>query len=231
MDNERYFYHSSPATGLFDEGESRHVVKVLRMAKGDRFLVTNGQGLLYAGIITDAHDKRCRFEVADEQAFTQPEPAIHLAVAPTKNADRLEWAIEKCTEIGLADLTPLICARSERRKLNTDRLISVAVSAMKQSKQVWLPRIHQPVDFTDFIASNQQGFIAHCAPDELRVPLTQAYHKAKKAVILIGPEGDFTDDEVALARKSGWEAVALGENRLRTETAAVYACIAFHISH
>lgn len=197
------------------DGDEAHHAKVLRLSIGDDILVTDGKGL-----IVKARVDKNGFSVLETK--THPRPySIHLFAAPTKNSDRIEWLVEKATEIGVASITMVQCIRSERKNINHDRLVKMAVSAMKQSQQAWLPAVKPLASFNDIIKSKfDQNFIAyvdHTNPDQLK-NLAVAN---KTYGLLIGPEGDFTDEEINLALENHWKKVSLGPTRLRTETAAL----------
>ncbi len=219
-----------------DAEESRHAVRVLRMREGDIINVTDGRGNLYRCRILQANDRACDVEVA-EQEFSIPNSqfSIHLAVAPTKNPARMEWLVEKAVEIGVGEITLLQCDHSERTFLKTDRLEKLAVSAMKQSLHLTLPRINPAVSLHDWLNSqfsilnSQFKFIAHCEADKPRTPLAAAMQPGRDAVVLIGPEGDFSEEEIQQALAAGFQPVSLGPSRLRTETAALYAVTAFNL--
>lgn len=207
------------------EAESKHLIRVLRKRFGDTIKVTDGKGNLYECQIADDNPKKCALEVINKERFKNNLTRnIHVAIAPTKNNDRLDWFIEKATEIGVSSITPIICDHSERVKLKPERVNKVAISAMKQSKRLYLPRINTLTKFSDFIAGDQAGrkLIAHCE-EENKAQLS-ALKIGASASILIGPEGDFSENEIDSALKAGYKAVALGESRLRTETAGIVAC-------
>ncbi len=219
-----------------DAEESRHAVRVLRLREGDEMNVTDGRGNLYRCQIVEANDKACVVEVSELlSAFHFPLSTLHLAVAPTKNPSRMEWLVEKAVEIGVGEITLLNCDHSERSFLKTDRLEKLAISAMKQSLHTVLPRINPPVNLKGWLNSqlpvldSQSKFIAHCEADKPRVPLATALQPGKDTVVLIGPEGDFSEDEIALALECNFQPVSLGPARLRTETAALYAVTAFNL--
>lgn len=212
-------------TFVFDKEESRHIVKVLRKTTGDKVYVTNGSGSLFKTEITLASDSKCTVRVVSEEK-SEPLPFyLHLAVAPTKMNDRYEWFLEKATEIGISEITPIICDRSERTQVKIDRFEKIVVSAMKQSNQYHLPKLNEAVTFKEFMKmkSNAQKFIAHCEETDKK-SLKSELKKGTDVTILIGPEGDFSEKEITLALAGGYIPVSLGETRLRTETAAVVAC-------
>ncbi len=220
-----------------DAEESRHAVRVLRLREGDELNVTDGRGNLYRCQIVEANDKACVVEASELlSAFHFPLSTLHLAVAPTKNPSRMEWLVEKSVEIGVGEITLLNCDHSERSFLKTDRLEKLAVSAMKQSLHTVLPEIHPAVSLRDLLSTSRfplftQKFIAHCEADKPRTPLATALQPGKDAVVLIGPEGDFSEEEIALALECGFQPVSLGPSRLRTETAALYAVTAFNLAN
>jgi 16S rRNA (uracil1498-N3)-methyltransferase len=212
----------------FDETESRHLTQVLRRKVGDIVQFTDGQGHLFSGEIIEVGKRNCGVMIQQTTTNFEARPfRLHIAIAPTKNMDRLEWFLEKATEIGIDEITPLICKRSERTVVKTERLKGVLASAMKQSLKAYLPIINEATDFSQFMkqnfAENEQRFIAYCNDTE-RHPLSKMYEKSKNCVILIGPEGDFTEAEVQMAFKKEFVGVSMGNSRLRTETAGVVAC-------
>lgn len=232
------FYSKDIAHGgicTLDAEESRHAVRVLRLRAGDTLNVTDGQGHLYRCRVLQADDRACAVE-PEEALPTSPSPlpALHLAVAPTKNPSRMEWLVEKAVEVGVGEVTLLECDHSERTFLKTERLERIALSAMKQSLHVILPEIHPAVLLRDWLSSFRfanptQKFIAHCEAGQPRTPLGAALQGGRDAVVLIGPEGDFSAEEIALAQEQGFQPVSLGPSRLRTETAALYVCCAFNL--
>ena len=209
-----------------EESESKHCVRVLRHGVGDKLVLVDGKGGWYEAVITDANPKRCTVDVINEiHDFGKRNYYLHLAVAPTKNIDRFEWFVEKATEIGIDEITPLLCEHSERKQINIDRIEKVAVVAMKQSLKAFLPRLNNLTNFEAFCKTQNQGsrFIAHCE-EERKSHLFGKVKPKERVVILIGPEGDFSRAEIELAKKTGFEEVSLGNSRLRTETAAVVSC-------
>lgn len=208
------------------EEESGHCVRVLRYGRGDEILLTDGRGTTYRARITNPHPKHCEFEIlaAEKQARTH-DFYLHIAIAPTKNIERLEWMVEKCTEIGVDEITPLLCRYSERKTLRIDRLEKIILSAAKQSLTPYLPKLNPLTDFGTLVgqAAQEQRFIAHCYKDDKR-ELKDEIQRGKSVCVLIGPEGDFSEEEVAQAIKNGFVPVGLGKSRLRTETAGVVAC-------
>ncbi|MCC7331440.1 MAG: 16S rRNA (uracil(1498)-N(3))-methyltransferase [Flavobacteriales bacterium] len=214
------------STFILDEAESKHAVKVLRLATGDKINLVDGKGTFFEAEITQAHAKKCELCILSSTKEANSKSTIHIAIAPTKNNDRLEWFVEKATEIGIAEITPLICQRSERKILKTDRLEKTAVAAMKQSIKANLPKINEPITFKDFIKTTPKQpnlFIAHCL-DNQEKHLSQICAKNEPSIVLIGPEGDFTKEEIDLAIKNQFKPISLGKSRLRTETAGIVAC-------
>jgi 16S rRNA (uracil1498-N3)-methyltransferase len=208
------------------EAESKHVVRVLRMTTGDPIFLTDGIGNLIEAAIVDADPKKCVVKAGGIIHEYQKRPFyLHIAIAPTKNIERFEWFLEKSTEIGIDVITPLICNHSERTKINSDRLQKVIIAAMKQSLKAYLPKLDQPVTFKQFVKKPFEGdkFIAYCGESE-SIELAKIYRKGAKALILIGPEGDFSFEEVESAKKQGFVPISLGKSRLRTETAGIVAC-------
>ena len=233
------FYCKDISTSGFctlDAEESRHAVRVLRLREGDEMNVTDGRGNLYRCRIVQADSTNCVVEsISALSSLHSPLPTLHLAVAPTKNPARMEWLVEKAVEIGVGEITLLQCDHSERTFLKTDRLQKLAVSAMKQSLHTTLPAINPAVTLRDWLHSppptlhSPLKFIAHCEAGKPRTPLAAALVPGQDAVVLIGPEGDFSADEIDLALRCGFLAVSLGPSRLRTETAAIYAAAAFNL--
>ena len=218
---------SQPTVCLSVE-ESEHCVRVLRHRAGDAVRVTDGCGRMAGAIVADANPRRCLLEITEQITDNVlSHNGLHLAIAPTKNADRMEWLLEKAVEIGIRSLTFLRCDHSERTRLNLDRLRRLAVSAMKQSQTTWLPSL-DITTFADFIIQNTDTkadkFIAWCDGHN-RLQLVQSHRSFPEMILLVGPEGDFSADEIALARTSGYTEVKLGDRRLRTETAGLYGCI------
>lgn len=213
------------------EQESQHCAKVLRMREGDNLTVTDGKGFFYNCTLLQAHHKHCLVGINEERAQAKSwNFELQIGFAPTKNIDRVEWFAEKATEIGIDRFTPLLCRFSERKELKNSRLEKIVVSAMKQSQQAVLPVMDEMTSFAQFIQQpfNGRKFIAHCYSTP-KTALTKLYGKGESALILIGPEGDFSEEEVQQAISHGFEPISLGENRLRTETACLSACQIVHI--
>lgn len=213
------------------EEESGHCVRVLRLGAEDEIVLTDGKGAFYRAAIVQPHPKHCEVRILEQWQQEALWPFyLHIAVAPTKNMDRMEWFCEKATEIGIDEITCLNCRFSERREIKPARLEKILVSAMKQSQKARLPRLNGMTDFKKFVTQPFDGrkFIAHCE-DEEKPLLKKIYHPGENALILIGPEGDFSPDEIELAKTNGFEPISLGESRLRTETAALVACHTLHV--
>jgi len=216
--------HSASQFTLSEE-ESKHVVKVLRKKEDDILHITNGKGYLFEAKIMVANAKKCKVQIVDSDKKHRKMYWFHLVVAPTKMNDRFEWFLEKATEIGVNEITPIICARSERKVIKLDRLNKVLQSAMKQSLQAYLPQLNPAITFDEYLKEEKSGllFIAHCQEGE-KMELKRRVAADKDVTILIGPEGDFTTDELNMAFENNFLPVSLGKNRLRTETAAIVAC-------
>ena len=208
------------------EEESAHCVRVLRYTLGDEILLTDGQGTTYTARITNPHPKHCEFEIlSSEKQAPNHAFRLYIAIAPTKNVERVEWMVEKCTEIGVDEITPILCRFSERKQLRTDRLEKIILSAAKQSLTPYLPKLNELTPYDELIrrATEQDRFIAHCYKNEKR-ELKDLIRKGNSVLVLIGPEGDFSEQEVQDALSLGFLPVSLGNSRLRTETAGVVAC-------
>jgi len=228
----RFYAPDIRETLTLPESDSGHCVRVLRMGAGDRIEVVDGRGTVYGCVITEAHQKHTAVEIAEARPLPKVwTGSITVAVAPTKNTDRMEWLVEKLVEVGVDRIVPLRCRRSERKGINVDRLVKIAVSAMKQSLKAVLPDIYPLTPLDDFLAGRTAGqnFIAYCDPSIPRRLLAQEYRPGLDTAVLIGPEGDFDPDEIRTALALGWQPVSLGDNRLRTETAALVACDTCHI--
>ena len=223
----RLFYDEHIAAGakthVLSEEESKHIVRVLRMEKGNQLGLLNGKGGFFTCEISEAHPKKCALNVISNEQSEPLGHEIHIAVGPTKQMERIEWFIEKATEIGITEISLIDCDNSERAKVNMDRLVKKAVSAMKQSHGRFLPKINELQKLTDFIGKHPNGLIAHCYEEEKND--FNSVFTSVNCPILIGPEGDFSTQEVEKAVQHGYKAISLGPNRLRTETAALYACM------
>lgn len=211
---------------VLDEDNSRHIVQVLRMKEGEKINLTDGEGNLITAEIINAHKKHCEVKVEGIKHKAQGTRKISIAISILKNPGRFEWFLEKATEIGVSEIIPLICERTEKQKFRFERMQSILISAMLQSQQCWLPILHEPKQFNDeFINQfdHQIKFIAHC-DEGSKKPISQfPDHQSQNSLILIGPEGDFTKDEIELALQNDFIPVSLGKTRLRSETAGVVA--------
>jgi 16S rRNA (uracil1498-N3)-methyltransferase len=213
-------------TLILSEEESKHCIKVLRLDAGSLLHLVDGIGGFYDAIIEDPHPKRTKLKIVKKiENFAKRNHYLHIAIAPTKNIERIEWFLEKATEIGIDEITPIICDRSERKELKTERLNKVITSAVKQSIKAFHPKLNEAIRFSDFISknTNTQKFIAHCM-DEGKVAIKEQLIPNGNYLVIIGPEGDFTFQELEAAVNNNFIPISLGESRLRTETAALEAC-------
>lgn len=220
-------------TCYLDEVESRHCVKVLRLKQGDTISLTDGKGFFYTAGIKHANAKKCQLTIIQkEEEQNKRNYYLHIAIAPTKNIDRFEWFLEKATEIGIDEITPIITKNSERKQVKPERLEKIIVSAMKQSLKATKPVLNPIASFNDFINADisTPKYIAHCY-QEKKIELFHSIPKKEKYLILIGPEGDFSLSEVEAALAQGYQPVSMGNSRLRTETAGIVACHTFAIKH
>jgi len=211
---------------LLNETESKHAIRVLRLQNGNRVQVIDGTGGFYEAEITDANQKKCRLSVLKSQLeFGKKDFHLHIAIAPTKNIDRFEWFLEKATEIGIGEITPLLTSHSERKTINIERLEKIIISAMKQSLKAYLPKLNEITPIKHLIVNNKSKskYIAYC-DDIQKIHLKDAVIRGQDTLILIGPEGDFSPEEVNLAIENGFKVVSLGAARLRIETAGIVAC-------
>ena len=221
-------YDSTEQLIKLEEDTSRHIVQVLRMGKGKSIQLTNGKGVLLTAEIMDDHKKHCLVSVRETAVAMPSSRKVSIGISLVKNASRFEWFVEKATEIGVHEIIPLLCERTEKEKFRMDRLTMVCISAMLQSRQLWLPIIHQPIAFDlvfrqQEIAAIEQKFIAHCMDAENKTVIIGGNKMNSSAVILIGPEGDFTPAEIDMAIHHQFQPVSLGKTRLRTETAGIVA--------
>lgn len=231
MDKTIFFAPDILKNNELPEDEAKHCVRVLRMTEGDEILITDGKGYFYEAQIASATSKHCYVNI--QNTISAPNFwnfNIHIAFAPTKNMDRTEWFVEKATEIGINRFTPLLCKHSERKVIKNERIEKILVSAIKQSQKATLPKLDDMISFSKFVIQPFEGrkFIAHCY-EQKKLLLKDVYKKGESVLILIGPEGDFSEQEVDLAIKNNFEPISLGESRLRTETAALVSCNTVHI--
>ncbi len=225
-----YTTHITGNQAVLEGDEARHCSQVLRMRTGEELALVDGQGGYFKGILSEIGKRDCKVEIRETRLeYGKRSYRVHLAVAPTKNMARWEWMLEKATEMGVDQLTPLLTKRSERIHVRVERLEKIAVSAMKQSEQAYLPMVSEPMDFKDLVtrAAYPQRFIPHCL-EGVKSPLSQNCEPDKDVLVLIGPEGDFTPEELELALSLGFLPADLGPTRLRTETAGIVALAAVH---
>lgn len=216
---------------VLDEPTSKHVIQVLRMQEGEEMLLTNGNGLKAVGKIVAAERKRCGVQLSSYEKIEERPCRLTLGVAFTKNNSRNEWLLEKATEMGVDQIIPLVTSRTEKEKFNAQRLQGILVSAMLQSQQSLMPQLSEPLAWNKIFSlteEDDQKLIAHCLDDSKRISLLQALQPQKNTVVLIGPEGDFAQNEIDLCLEKGYKPISLGPNRLRTETAGLYVCTVFN---
>ncbi len=226
------FFCESLDEGVLSSDESNHAVRVLRLQEGNTITLIDGKGQTALGEITAANKKQLQFKITERSQQEVRKNQIHIAIAPTKNMDRFSFFIEKVIEIGVDRITPILTVNSERKILNADKVRKNAISALKQSGNLFLPQIDDLTSYKDFISNqnnHNQRFIAHCDNDNDKIELKQALDPQKNIVILIGPEGDFTLEEINLAKQNNFNPVSLGNSRLRTETAGIIACHTVHL--
>lgn len=213
-------------TYILSEEESKHCIKVLRFHKGSLLNLVDGKGGFYDAVVEEAHPKRTKINILRVQEnYRKRNHYLHIALAPTKSIERLEWFLEKATEIGIDEITPIICERSERKEVKTERLNKVITTAVKQSIKAFHPKLNEAERFSDFILKSQQNnkYIAHCIESK-KLAIKDKFKHNSDYLVMIGPEGDFTSAEIDLAMKQNFVPVALGDSRLRSETAALEAC-------
>ena len=216
---------------MLDEQESKHAIRVLRLVRGDRVVLIDGRGGWYEAIIEEEHPKRCKLRIQSHTPDYHVLPYhLHLAISPTKNMDRFEYFLEKATEIGISEITPLICQRSERKQVKAERMERILVAAMKQSLRAFKPVLNSITGMEEFLTKDREGSlgIAHCFPSE-RKRIVDLDRSAASYTLLVGPEGDFTEEELKRALERGYVPFHLGDSRLRTETAGVYIASAISL--
>ena len=214
-------------TFILDEKESRHSIRVLRMTFGTAVRLIDGRGNLYEGHISDADSRRCMISISDVKPdYEKRSYRLHIAISPLKNPERFEWFVEKSVEIGVDEITPLLCKNTEKQSVKQERINNIIISAMKQSIKAGKTIFNEPCTFDNFIAKPllSTNMIAHCSTSTNRAGISEVYIKNENAVVMIGPEGDFSNDEISSAVRSNFIPVHLGSSRLRTETAGVAAC-------
>ncbi len=223
-----FFEENIPEAGNFflSEESSRHIVQVLRMKPGQEINITNGKGELLTSSITVSNKRKTEVAITNRQSIPEQSQKISIAISPVKNNNRFEWFLEKASEIGVSEIIPLICSRTEKNSIKMERMRNILVSAMLQSRQAWIPELMQPVKFSEIIKniSYQQKFIAYCGDSEKKT-LKEFDNNNFSQIILIGPEGDFTQNEINIAIQNNYIPVSLGETRLRTETAGIVAAV------
>jgi len=227
------FYFPQPSATdkelSLEKEDTRHITKVLRKKEGDTISITNGKGDLFEATITQLTSNRCQLALEHIRFEAAKKPQLHIAIAPTKMNDRMEWFLEKSTELGIASITPLLCSNSERRRIKEDRFEKIIISAMQQSLQLHKPVLNLFTPFDEFVENNNSHIqlIAHCEETD-KIHLSEKLDSQKDTLILIGPEGDFTPAEIKYALKNKFAPVHLGHTRLRTETAGIYAASLFN---
>lgn len=227
--NLAFFYKENIGTAnkliIFDEETSKHIVQVLRMKIGEQLQVTDGKGNLITAEIVNDHKKKCEVRIIDTQSTPSSSRKITIAISLLKNPGRFEWFLEKATELGIAEIIPLICERTEKQHFRYERMKNICISAMLQSQQVWLPGLHQPIKFISLFdkVNHDQKFIAHCVGNQKENLVNLIKDDLKSRIVLIGPEGDFSENEIELARSQFFLPVSLSKTRLRTETAGIVA--------
>ena len=207
--------------------ESRHCIQVLRKKIGDIIYLVDGKGGYYKATLIGDNPKSCHLKIDNvERNYGKSDIHIHIAIAPTKMNERFEWFLEKSTEIGINEITPIICEHSERKVLKLERMNKILVAAMKQSKQAYLPKLNAAVSFDSFVSNNtiEERYIANCAENDKKKQFKEVIKKGTDTLVLIGPEGDFSQKEINYAMRHGFSSVSLSKNRLRTETAAIVSC-------
>lgn len=217
----------TPDAGSYtmDEPTSKYCIQVLRHEQGDQVLLADGHGGRYTAVISDDNRKKCVVQIKQYELMPPVSAPIRIAISFTKNTSRIEWFLEKATEIGIQSIIPLVSQRTEKEKFRADRFESILVAAMLQSQQYYLPELHAPAPFDTLVKEPpaRQLFIAHCLPEQ-KQHLWQAMQPGQDSLLLIGPEGDFTPEEISAALERGFQPVSLGNTRLRTETAGVVGC-------
>lgn len=229
MDIPFFFENDIPGDGYFSlsEESSRHIVQVLRMKEGERILITNGKGYTFTCEMVSSNKKKAEVKIIQQSFLMPAKPKITIGISLIKNRTRFEWFVEKATEVGISVIIPLICKRTEGIHFRKERMMSIITSAMIQSRQVWLPELYEPVKMSDVIktVSCDQKFIAHCLEEEKKELRSEEIQSSNSKIILIGPEGEFTEDEIQSALQQNYTPVSLGATRLRTETAGIVAAV------
>lgn len=215
-----------------NEKESYHVCKVLRKKTGDKISITNGRNILFNCLIVDISKKKCRVKIINYQKQEPPSYYLHVGISILKSRERFEWFVEKSSEIGISEITPLVCERTERKSLNVERVEKILVSAMKQSLSLNLPKLNPVTKFEDLVVKKKEEklFIAHCENTQKKT-LMSLVKPGFKNLVLIGPEGDFSKNEIKLANDHNFKNITLGNSRLRSETAGLYVCNSYSIAN
>lgn len=228
MDKTKHtFFCLNLDDGYLNEEESAHAMRVLRLKSGDKVRIVDGKGKAIQAELTEMNKKVVSFKVLEELQITHRSVPVHIAIAPTKNMDRFSFFLEKVTEMGCAEITPIYTANSERKSVRTDKGKKVMIAALKQSGNFYLPKLNEPLSFKDLLDQNliyDQKLIAHCDSKQHKIELQDVLENGRSVLILIGPEGDFSPEEVILAEENGFLSVSLGEARFRTETAGIVVC-------
>lgn len=224
--SKHLFFCDNIDTHVLSKEESHHATRVLRLKNGDAIQLMDGKGTIAEGVITEINKKEVSYKINSKTNYPAPKYQLHIAIAPTKSNDRIEFFLEKCIEIGIHEITPIICKNSERKNINTERWLKIMTSAAKQSQTPFFPTLNTVKTFEKFIDSNlsQSLFIAHCETSSEKTELKNHLVNQKEICILIGPEGDFTKEEINFAIEKDYIPVSLGNTRLRTETAGIVAC-------
>ncbi len=213
---------------ILDKNESKHAIKVLRLKRNDIIHLTNGKGTLCTAIITNYNTKYCEVQITKTiKEYQKRNYYLHIAIAPTKMNERFEWFLEKCTEIGIDEITPIICKNSERKIIKKERLKKVILSAAKQSLNTYIPKLNDAIFFDKFISNQPKDYkkyIAHCQDTNHKKNIKKVLVRETKSIILIGPEGDFSIDEIQISENRDFIPISLGKSRLRTETAGITVC-------
>lgn len=219
-----------PKQGVLNPEESKHAARVLRLREGDEVLIGDGKGVQFTAQIEHISKQEVKLDVLGKKSFPKPLHRVTVAISPTKNLSRFEWFLEKATELGVSEIVPLISRRTERARIKEERSEKIILNAAKQSQRAYVPTLRATTIFQDLMnAESNGGLIAHCISDKRRIPI-EVNHEGSESLILIGPEGDFTLEEVELAEQAGFKGVVLNENRLRTETAGILAVAMLQMS-
>ena len=235
MQSHFFFLNHIPQTDhvILDEASSHHLYRVLRMMAGEKIVLTNGKGILAEAIITTPHKSQSEIQILEQKEIPFILPSVTIAISPIKNVSRFEWFIEKCSELGIQKIIPIICDRTEKINFKQERLLNILKSGLLQSKQAWMPELLPTERFKNIMSHlcEKKRFIAHCNPDENKILIPCNLKKEESRIILIGPEGDFSDEEINIAKSNDFMGVSLGPSVLRTETAGIAAAVLLRQSH